>query len=155
LVYCKKIKIDLLFAFILFRTKFEFILNILMNINPKYIDYTKLRLSNEALDVLKENFQNANIIYLDEKLDHDGYDKYGPKSKLWDLHIIIELNNDYIFHDYHWEKWFSVNDEEKYELSYPMIKLSETTIKNIHYFKKDIKDNKFNEAYQKHIKKIR
>jgi hypothetical protein len=28
-----------------------------MNINPKYIDYTKLRLSNEALDVLKENFE--------------------------------------------------------------------------------------------------
>jgi hypothetical protein len=125
-----------------------------MNIDPKYIDYTKLRLSNKALDVLKKKFENTNIIYLKEVLDHDGYDRYGPKSDLWDLYIIIELNNDYIFYFYHWEKWFSVYDKKKYELYLPMIKLSETTTKNIHYFRKNIKDNKFNEAYQEHIKKI-
>ena len=55
----------------------------------------------------KKNKSNP-IIYFKEELGHDGYDKYGPESNLWDLYIYI-INNEtdeIIILNYHWEDWF-------------------------------------------------
>jgi len=101
-------------------------------------------LSDEANDILS-NYEN--IIYFQEILDHDGYDSRGPKSDLWDLYTIIEINNDYIFYHYHWENWYRKNQKRKYKLYIPPIKLSETTKENIDYFHIKSNDTKFNKAF--------
>lgn len=110
-----------------------------------------VNLSNEANNVISY-YKNKNIIYFQEMLDHDGYDSYGPESNLWDLDIIIEINNDYIFYNYHWEDWYSKNQERKYNLYQPKLKLSQTTKENIHYFDKHTNDSKFNEAFKERSK---
>ena len=125
-------------------------------------------MSNELSDPAKEvlsSFKNANanknanknasIIYVKEKLSHDGYDSHGPESDLWDLTFIIELNNDYLFYYYHWEDWFNCEDQEnKYEIYQPSIKLSETTEENINYFEKETTDNKFRATFEKRLKRL-
>ena len=63
-----------------------------MDIHLKYKN-----LSDVAINILSV-FKDKNIIYLKEYLSHDGFDRHGPQSNLWDLHIIIELNDDYIFY---------------------------------------------------------
>jgi hypothetical protein len=119
-----------------------------------YIDFNTLELTDEALDILNKKFKNKNIIYLKEELSHDGYDKYGPKSNLWDLSIIIELDDEYIFYDYHWENWFTADTVYKYDLCQSAIKLSNTDNFNIQYFQQNIEYTKFKEAYEMHIKNI-
>jgi hypothetical protein len=114
------------------------------NINTK-------KLSGAAYTVLSD-FTKNNIIFLQELVSHDGYDKYGPESNLWDLYIIVEINNDYIYYYYHWEDWYRENQDEEYDLYQPGIKLSETTRKNINLFKKKTKDTKFNEAFGERLK---
>lgn len=110
-------------------------------------------LSNQANAILS-SFTNENIIYLQEELSHDGYDSFGAKSNLWDLDIIIELNNDYIFYSFHWEDWYSKNQINEYELWQPTVKLSQANKENINYFKKKTNDIKFNETFEKRLKKI-
>jgi len=48
------------------------------------------------------------IIYVKEELSHDGYDRYGPESNLWDLYIYIKNNktDEIIILNFHWEDWF-------------------------------------------------
>lgn len=129
-------------------------LNIYINDYKNYIMNIKNKnLSDQAYSILSY-YSNKNIIYINETLSHDGYDSYGPESDLWDLSIIKELNNDYIFYDYHWENWFNDNQEKKYELWQPKIKLSLATRENIHYFQKEIKYPKFNEVFEEQLKKI-
>lgn len=119
-----------------------------------YIDFNTLRLTDEALDILNKKFKNKNIIYLKEELSFDGCDKYGPESNLWDLSIIIELDDEYIFYDYHWENWFTADTIYKYYLWQPVIKLSNTNKDNIQYFQQNIEYTKFKEAYEIHMKNI-
>ena len=118
-----------------------------MSIFLKYKD-----LSNEATAILSY-FKYKKIIYLKEELSHDGYDEFGPESNLWDLYIIIESNNDYKFYHYHWEDWF-IDDNDKYRLYQPNIKLSKTNKDNIGYFEKNTQDIKFEKAFQEQSKKI-
>ena len=113
-----------------------------MDIHLKYKN-----LSDEASNILSV-FKDKNIIYLKEYLSHDGYDSLGPESNLWDLHIIIELNDDYIFYDYHWEDWYCENQVNEYTLWQPEINLSLTTKENIRWFKIRTKNNKFKKAFK-------
>lgn len=117
------------------------------NINTK-------KLSDAAYNVLSD-FTKNNIIFLQELVSHDGYDRYGPESNLWDLYIIAEINNDYIYYYYHWEDWYCENQDKEYDLYQPGIKLSETTGKNINLFKKKTKDSKFNEAFEERLKLLK
>lgn len=55
------------------------------------------------------------LISYQENLDHDGYDRYGPESDLWDLYLITKKGSDYIFYSLHWENWFR-NDTHEYDL---------------------------------------
>ena len=112
-------------------------------------------LSDVSINILSV-FKDKNIIYLKEYLSHDGFDRHGPQSNLWDLHIIIELNDDYIFYDYHWEDWYCENQVNEYTLWQPEINLSLTTKENIRWFKIRTKNNKFKKAFterKEHLKK--
>lgn len=70
----------------------------------------------EANYIINRDFLNKNIAFIDEYLSHDGYDRFGPKSYLWDLYIVEDINNEFYFYDYHWENWFSKFDSHEYEL---------------------------------------
>lgn len=49
------------------------------------------------------------------KLDHDGYDQWGPQSNLYDYCIIILRNNEILYEIFHREDWYTT-DQEEYEL---------------------------------------
>lgn len=55
------------------------------------------------------------VAYLEE-LSHDGYDRDGPESDIWDLFLITLKDEYYVFNFYHWENWFEEETIKKYEL---------------------------------------
>ena len=72
------------------------------------------------LKVIMQNYEIKDIIKIDRDLEHDGYDRYGPKSDLWDLRIIHLENNKKYLSIWHRENWFTDVDEE-----YSLIKKQE------------------------------
>ena len=48
------------------------------------------------------------IFMVKEHLSHDGFDRYGPESNLWDLYVYTKniKTNEVIILNYHWEDWF-------------------------------------------------
>jgi hypothetical protein len=60
--------------------------------------------------------KDEKVIAFQEDLDHDGYDRYGPKSDLWDLFLITKKGDDYIFYSLYWENWFR-REPHVYELN--------------------------------------
>ena len=58
-------------------------------------------------------YDNNNIVRIQEKLRHDGYDSEGPKSDIYDQYILYKCNgNKYVAH---WirEDWFSNTLDDK------------------------------------------
>ena len=82
----------------------------------------QIDLSDVAISIISNIFENKNLILIKEFLAHDGYNRDGPKSNLWDLYIIeYDSTNNFIAYNYHWEDWFYHHkcEEEpllKYEL---------------------------------------
>ena len=73
-------------------------------------------ITKEAEYIIKRDFVNKNIAFIGEYLSHDGYDRFGPKSNLWDLFIVEECTDNFYFYDYHWENWYTEFDKKEYEL---------------------------------------
>ena len=70
-------------------------------------------------ELIKESFKNAELMLIEEKLSHDGFDIEGPKSDLWDLWILEKTSDDYLLHNFHWENWFCKGDKDlKYEFEF-------------------------------------
>ena len=70
-----------------------------------------------AKDIIKNDFFNKDIVFIEEYISHDGCDKYGPKSNILDLFIIEKIDNSYIFNNYHLEKWYTPHDDKEYYFS--------------------------------------
>ena len=51
----------------------------------------------EADKTINTYFKDKNLIEIIEILNHDGFDKHGPKSNLWDLFIF--QNIDFLYSD--------------------------------------------------------
>lgn len=66
--------------------------------------------------IINKFFNDKEIILIKECLDHDGYDKYGPKSNLWSLFIIKKEDDNFILYEYYYEDWFSKYYIDDYEL---------------------------------------
>jgi len=64
------------------------------------------------LKIIMENYDVKNIIGIKKELEHDGYDRYGPKSNLWDLKIIHIENNKKYLSVWHREDWYTDQKEE-------------------------------------------
>tara|TARA_B110000438_G_C15699283_1_gene600295 strand:- start:523 stop:759 length:237 start_codon:yes stop_codon:yes gene_type:complete len=66
--------------------------------------------------IKKHKKKKHKIIYINRKIDHDGYDSYGPESNLYDLIIYFKKSNDYNFYKYNYyrEYWFNTDDDEPY-----------------------------------------
>jgi hypothetical protein len=73
-------------------------------------------ITDDADNILKYYFKDQNVIYAKEHLGHDGYDRHGPESNLWDFDVLVEeSNNKYIFYNYHYEDWFSHGGENYFD----------------------------------------
>ena len=82
--------------------------------------FTNTELSFDAKLLIDNYLLDKNIIIAVEYLTHDGYDRYGPESNLWDLYIIEDIsNNNFIIYNYHWEDWFRSNNcgKKEFELT--------------------------------------
>lgn len=84
-------------------------------------------------DFIEETLKNKKVVYCKHYVSHDGYDKHGPKSNLYDYYIIVNENDDYIFYSFHKEQWYRNNDDEDFEL-WEMIPLSKITKNDFHMF---------------------
>jgi hypothetical protein len=73
-------------------------------------------LSTKANFILKNYFNDKEIIDIIENVTHDGYDIYGPISDIWDLYITTKENNKFIKYNYYFEEWYGeYKDYELYE----------------------------------------
>jgi hypothetical protein len=78
-------------------------------------------------DNLIKYYEKRNMKFLNYRIrvDHDGYDMYGPKSNIYYLMVIYKKEDNYNFYVDFWcrEYWFSDDlDDEPYEkVKYPEI----------------------------------
>lgn len=88
-------------------------------IDDLYKKIFKINEDYHLLNVFKyyENNKDLEIIHHIKKIDHDGYDHYGPQSNLHELRVYYRKKNDCnIYIDkYHREYWYNGEDDEPYE----------------------------------------
>ena len=80
--------------------------------------------SEHGIRLTQEHFGNTNktkIIYAKEFLNHDGYDKHGPLSDIWDLFLCVQdlSTGIYTYYHYNTEIWYT---EKKAVLNYELCK---------------------------------
>ena len=78
---------------------------------------------------------NDKIIFEDIKLDHDGYDQYGPESNLYDYLIILQRNNKILYEIFHREYWFHGEDDQEY-YTFSQIPFENNIIKILNKYEK-------------------
>ena len=74
-----------------------------------YFDYD----DKHTLDVLIK-YNNSNIIHIVRKLEHDGYDQFGPESNIHYLWIYYKKGYDMFCDRYSREYWFHGEDNDEY-----------------------------------------
>ena len=88
-------------------------------INDLYKKIFKIDEEYHLLNVFKsyEKNKNLELIHYTHKIEHDGFDAYGPQSNLHDLTIYYRKNNDCnIYIDKYWrEYWYKGEDDDPYE----------------------------------------
>jgi hypothetical protein len=119
--------------------------------------FFKENISKSASKLLLKDFEQNNILFVMEELEHDGYDKYGPKSNLWDLLVISNKDGDYVLYKYHKEDWYGDKSDE-----YELIKRTiieylsnyeiELLFKNILHIENEYVINNIIKLYKKNIK---
>ena len=63
--------------------------------------------TNNIIEMMKDK----NIVLYDYYFTHDGYDEYGPQSDLYDIFVVTYEDNQYIFNEFHFEKWHDSLEE--------------------------------------------
>lgn len=61
---------------------------------------------------------DCEIISTSTKIEHDGYDAYGPESNLYDFAVLFLKDNKIYYAEFHREYWFCGEDDEEYRLCY-------------------------------------
>ena len=102
---------------------------------------------------IKNEIGEKEIAYFHQSRSFDGFDKYGAKSRLYHVQIVVHEDGDYVFYSYHKEKWFSVNDDKDYSLV-TKIRLSEVNKKNLYKFPRIIENSVLKDKYIEKIKSI-
>lgn len=81
------------------------------------------------------------IMFMTNTLGHDGYDKYGPQSDLYDVYIFTREDDDYVYYHFHTENWFEYKVFPDYELC-KKVKLTENKNQDCKMFMELYKDFK-------------
>lgn len=79
---------------------------------------------------------NDKIIFEDIKIDHDGYDQYGPESNLYDYLIILQRNNKILYEIFHREYWFHGEDDQEYYPFCSQIPFENNVVKILNEYEK-------------------
>lgn len=83
------------------------------SISALCMDYS---LTTPARNILANLPPDEKVVAIQEDLSHDGYDKYGPESDLWDLDFITQKDDLYIYYSCHWENWFHKGTVKEYDI---------------------------------------
>jgi hypothetical protein len=83
--------------------------------SPSFLRNKYSNLSEPADKFIQSLSSDEKLIAFHENLEHDGFDRYGPESDLWDLNLITKKGSDYIYYSLHWENWFR-GEKKEYEL---------------------------------------
>ena len=75
------------------------------NLKDKY--KIKKQLDYEEICKKKYLLNSDKILHEKILIDHDGFDKYGPESNLYNYYIIIERNNEILYQNFYREDWYS------------------------------------------------
>ena len=78
----------------------------------KMMDFVPINLMGDLLT----RYLNRKLIFTFEELSHDGYDREGPQSNLFDLYVIYNESNKYYMDVWHREDWFVEIEVEPYQL---------------------------------------
>ena len=85
--------------------------------------------------------KNIEVVHTSRKVEHDGYDYYGPQSNLYDFYIYYREGYNYYIDVWHREDWYTGDDDEQYYLN-------KYKMEYLNYRDKDlIKYLKMNHAY--------
>ena len=93
-------------------------------------------------EYIKSHLKNK-IIYSKLYISHDGYDEFGPESTLYDLYILDEKYNLFIFHSEDW--YYHLNNNTEYVLDKECNLFNLNIDKDLHDFikiNKELKDDK-------------
>lgn len=60
--------------------------------------------------------KNIEVVHINRKVEHDGYDHYGPESNLYDMNVYYREGYNYYIDQWHREDWFNGDDDEPYSL---------------------------------------
>ena len=61
---------------------------------------------------------DCKVISTSTKIEHDGYDAYGPESNLYDFAVLFLKDDKIYYTEFHREYWFHGEDDEEYRLCY-------------------------------------
>ena len=76
-----------------------------------YFDYE----DTHRLNVLTSSeYNNTTIMHIKHKLEHDGYDQYGPESNIHYLWVYYKKGYDMFCDRYSREYWFNGEDDDEY-----------------------------------------
>ena len=78
----------------------------------KMIDFVPVNLMGD----LVTHYLNKKLIFTFEELSHDGYDREGPQSNLFDLYVIYHEHKKYYMDVWHREDWFLEVEAEPFQL---------------------------------------
>ena len=109
-------------------------------------------LTTEAKNLLAKLDPEEQLIAVIEDLSHDGYDKYGPESDLWDLDFITQKNGEYIYYSCHWENWFHKGTVKEYDIQ--TRNLVKNMLLNGYGFKKIVDLSHQNEHLRSYVRKL-
>ena len=65
-------------------------------------------------DCLSKYCVGKNYLSSKEFLSHDGYDRFGPQSNLYDFAVLIERDGKILMEVFHREYWFHGEDDEAF-----------------------------------------
>jgi len=72
-------------------------------------------ISNNAKDFLKSYFKKENILFTMEEIDIDSTDEYQVKTRIFDLYVVSDKDNEYVL--YHFSKEELYRKKKEYELN--------------------------------------
>lgn len=121
------------------------------------LDTITSNLDKYCKEAIYTHYSEIKLIKVSEDVSHDGYDREGPQSNLFDLSVLYCSQGNYYLDQWHREDWFCLKEPEPYSL-FARYRLEESLVEKL----VNSTDNKIevsnnnsilvNSIYEKHSK---
>ena len=85
-----------------------------------FTKYAKIFFRGNFTNLLEQKTKGRQFVIksIEEKISHDGYDNFGPKSNLFDLYVVVEYvdTKETQKFQFHTEQWYTPKEIVEYEL---------------------------------------